>query len=227
MPRGSEPAMRCAESALRRPDAERSARPDAGAQGPHDRGLLARGGADLLADSGVEDRLRPGGPAVVVHGHAHLVRLAHAHGPRRRAAGLRGPAADDEDGAADDLPARGGRRAGPERILRLFSRLDRGRLPCELVPTQAGRRDRALARARWSPSRPRRTRCRRWASSSGSGGASCKPEYPGPAGRGDSRPAAWRHGGDRRGPHAAGGLPGRQLARKGSTPARRCTRPKC
>ena len=41
-------------------------------------GYSARGGANLLADSRVQDRLRSGGPALVVHGHAHLVRLAHA-----------------------------------------------------------------------------------------------------------------------------------------------------
>ena len=34
-----------------------------------------------------------------------------------------------------------------QRILRLYTRLDRGRLPCELLPIVAGRRDRAVARA--------------------------------------------------------------------------------
>ena len=39
-----------------------------------------------------------------------------------------------------------------------------------------------------------------------------KPEYQGLAGRQDPRSAPRRHGSDRRGPPAAGGLPGRQLA---------------
>ena len=34
-----------------------------------------------------------------------------------------------------------------ERILKLFTRLDRGRLPCQLVPHEAGRRNRVIARA--------------------------------------------------------------------------------
>ena len=81
-------------------------------------------------------------------GTADLVRLAHAPGPHRGPAGLRGPAADDEDGAAGDLSARGGHRARCSRSCKLFTRLDRGRLPCELLPIAAGRRDRAVARAR-------------------------------------------------------------------------------
>ena len=35
-----------------------------------------------------------------------------------------------------------------QKILKLFTRLDRGRMPCELRPIAAGRRDRAVARAR-------------------------------------------------------------------------------
>ena len=75
---------------------------------------------------------------MVVHGHAHVVRLAHAHGPHRGPAGLRGPAADDEDGPAGRsiCPRRPSNRC--ERILRLFSRLDRGRLPCQLLPLRPG-----------------------------------------------------------------------------------------
>ena len=59
-----------------------------------------------------------------------------------------------------------------QEILRQFTRLDRGRLPCDLRPIAAGRRDRTVARADRVGGRTRSTRCRRSASSCGTGGAS-------------------------------------------------------
>ncbi len=59
-----------------------------------------------------------------------------------------------------------------QKILRQFTRLDRGRLPCDLRPDRARRRDRTVARARRDGRRPRDTRCRRWGSSCGTGGGS-------------------------------------------------------
>ena len=183
------------------------------AQRPHDRGLLAGRRADLLADPGVEDRLRPRRAAVVVHGHAHVVRLAHAHGPLGGPAGLRGAAADDEDGAArrSTCPRRPSNRC--ERVLRLFSRMDRGRLPCTLLPARPGdeielSREQVVTVSATTHTVPslgfvvweRRRKL--------------KPEYPGPARRENPRSAPRRHGRDRRGPPAAGGLSGRQFARR-------------
>ena len=87
-----------------------------------------------------------GRPALVVHGDAQLVRLAHPPRPHRGAAGLRRPAADDEDGAADDLPAgrgRRGRRAAPPRLPAARPRADAG----EAGRAQARRGGRAVARA--------------------------------------------------------------------------------
>src|SRR5262245_15975437 len=51
---------------------------DAGPQGPDDRRLLACGRADLLAAAGAEAGLRFRGPALGLHGHAYVVRLALA-----------------------------------------------------------------------------------------------------------------------------------------------------
>src|SRR5271163_1010551 len=86
-------------------DSRKSTLPDASAWRVDHRGLLAGGCAVVLADSGVEGRLRPRRPAVGLHGHADLAAHAHAPGPRRRPAGLRGPPADDAHGPAAHLPA--------------------------------------------------------------------------------------------------------------------------
>ena len=65
--------------------------------------------------------------------------IALPSGSHRRAAGVRGPTAADEDDAADDLSA-GERRSNRwSEFLRLFTRLDGGRLPCRFVRHQAGR----------------------------------------------------------------------------------------
>src|SRR5688500_17175705 len=69
---------------------------------------------ELLAGAGTESRVRPRCPAVGLHGHPDVVRLAHPPRPHRGAAGVRRPPADDEDGAADRLRSgrvRGGRPA--------------------------------------------------------------------------------------------------------------------
>ena len=113
----------------------------------HDRGLLARRRAELLAAAGAEPRLRPGRPAVVVHGHRDVVRHARPSRPHRGAAGVRRPAADDEDGAAGRSTCRRRPIEPVREIMQQFMRLDRGRMPCELRPRGAGRRDRAVARA--------------------------------------------------------------------------------
>jgi len=60
------------------------------------------------------------------------------------------------------------------RVLRVFSRLDRGRLPCTLVPTRPGD-EIELSREHVVTVTPPPTRSHRWASSSGSGGASSSP----------------------------------------------------
>ncbi len=58
-----------------------------------------------------------------------------------------------------------------QRILRLFSRIDRGRLPCELIPMRAATKCSFPANSS-SRSRPPSTRSPRWALLSGSGGRS-------------------------------------------------------
>src|SRR6185369_13251067 len=67
------------------------------------------GRAELLAGAGVEAGFRLGCSALGFHGHSHLADFAYAPRPYRRAAGLRRPPSHDEDGTADDLPARGWR----------------------------------------------------------------------------------------------------------------------
>ena len=72
-----------------------------------------------------------------------------SHGASRShggAAGVRGPAADDEDGAAGDLSAREQPSNRSSKILKLVTRLDRGRLPCELLPHD-GRATKSSCRA--------------------------------------------------------------------------------
>ena len=108
----------CPASANTRPPRRRTAYEGSPGQSldPQDdlhRGLFPRRGADLLAGAGAEGRFRPGGPALVVHGHAHLVCLPYPHRSRDGPADVRRPAADDEDGPAHDLPAGGG--AGSDR----------------------------------------------------------------------------------------------------------------
>ena len=199
-------------------------RQNARLQGPDDRGLFPRRRADLLADPGVEARLRLGRPAVVVHGHADVVRLAHAHGPPGVAAGLRRAAADDEDGAARDLLARGRHRPGaadppplqPHRPRPAALRID---------PHAARRRDRAIARTG-------RHRLRHQAHGplAGLRGLAAAAEAAAgvrrPGRRANPRPPPRRDGSHRRGPHSAAGISGRQRARRASTPARRCSRPR-
>ena len=129
----------------------------------------------VLAGARAEAGLRPGGPALVVHDHAQLVRQPHASRPHRRPAGPGRPPADDEDGAADDLPAGRGRRGRRAACSRAMQRLDRGRMPAELVGLEAGRRGRALARAgRQGVPHPAHDPLAR-ASWSGSGGRSSSP----------------------------------------------------
>ena len=95
-------------------DDQQSAGQDAQARRPDDRRLFARRRANLLAVSGAEAGLRPGRPAVVVHGHRNVVRHARPFGPHRGAAGVRGPPADDENDAAGDLHAGRNDRADAE-----------------------------------------------------------------------------------------------------------------
>src|SRR5947209_8679568 len=63
---------------LARPPGGQRAGADPGAQGPDAGGVLARRGPDVLAGPRAEARVRPRGPALVVHEHAQLVRLALA-----------------------------------------------------------------------------------------------------------------------------------------------------
>ncbi len=138
------------------------------------RGLLARGRADVLASARDEARIRPGRPAMVVHVDAQLVRQPRPPGPHRGPAGPGGAAADDEDGAAHDLPA-GRRRRGRGDAAS-------GRPAARPRPhaRQLDRRGRLATRSsfpeNWSsrPSPPS-TRSRRSASSSGSGARSSSP----------------------------------------------------
>ncbi len=65
----------------------------------------SRSSADLLADSRIEVGLRFGIAAVVVYGDRHVVRFALPFRPHCSPAGVRSPAAADEDGTADDLRA--------------------------------------------------------------------------------------------------------------------------
>ena len=93
-------------------------------------------------------------------------------------------------------------------ILRLFSRLDRGRLPCELLPTRPGdeielSRELVVTVSATHAHRP-------LAGFRGlAAAAEAEARVPGPAGRPDPRPATGRHRRDQRGPDAAAGLPGR------------------
>ena len=73
-----------------------------------------------------------------LHRHADLAGDAHASGPRGRPAGLRGPPAHDEDGAAHHLSAEQPLE-DVRRLLLIMQRLDRGRMVCQLegvVPGQ-------------------------------------------------------------------------------------------
>ena len=99
-----------------------------------------------------------------------------------------------------------------ERILRLFSRLDRGRLPCKLRADAAGRRDRAVARAGGHrlghPAHGALAGIRRLGAA-----AEAQARVPRPGRPPDSRSAARRHRSHQRDPRIpAAGLPGRQLA---------------
>ena len=89
-----------------------------------------------------------------------------------------------------------------QRMLRLFSRMDRGRLPCTLLPMQAGRRDRAVARA--GGHRFGHDPHGAVAGFRGVGAAAeAQARVPRPARRADPRSAARRHGSDHRGAPAA------------------------
>ena len=98
----------------------------------------------------------------VTHGH-----LDHIVG----AAGVRGPAADDEDEAAGDLHAGRDDRADAEDPAAVHAARPRP-AAVRAAADRAGRRDRAVARADRVGRRPRGTRCRRWASSCGTAGGS-------------------------------------------------------
>ena len=121
---------------------------DAQAPRPHDRRLLAGGRANLLAVPRVEARLRSRRPAVVVHGHRDVVRHARPPRPHRRAAGVRGAAADDEDDAAGDLPAGRDDRPGAEAA----AAMSRGwtAAGCRAICGRSSRATRSSCRASWS-----------------------------------------------------------------------------
>ena len=98
-----------------------------------------------------------------------------------------------------------------ERMLRLLSRMDRGRLPCTLLPIRPGdeielSREQVVTVSATTHTVPslgfvvweRRRKL--------------KPEFHGLPRPTNPRPAAGRHGSDQRGPHSAAGLPGRQFA---------------
>src|SRR5579875_2701474 len=81
---------------------------------PDDRGLLARGGTDVLAHSRAENRLRPRRPAVGLHGYSDLAAVAHASRSCRGPAGVCSTAAYDAHGTAPPVRAsRGCRRPAP------------------------------------------------------------------------------------------------------------------
>ena len=147
--------------------------------------------------------------------HTHM---DHIVGP----AGLRGPAADDEDGAAGDLPARGARSIPCSGSCKLFSRLDRGRLPCELAAGAAGRRNRTFARAG-------RDRFGHHAHGAFAGlrglaaAAEAEAGVPGPGRRPDSRSAPGRDRGDRPRSACPAWPTSATARRRASTPARPCT----
>ncbi len=121
---------------------------------------------------------------------------------------------------------RAGRRTGRRRFSRQVSRLDRGRLPCTLVPLRPGDEIELSRELVVTVSATRHTvpslgfvvweRRRK-----------LKPEYQGLAGPADPRPAPGRHRGDARGPQCRGWPTWATVRPKGSTPARRCTRPRC
>ena len=142
--------------------------------GLDDRGLLARGRANVLARARDEARFRPGRPALVVHVDAQLVRQSRPPGPHRGPAGPGGAAADDEDGAAHDLPAGRGRRGRGDAASGRPAARPR---PHARQPDRRGRpATRSSFPANWS-SRPLppSTRSRRSASWSGSGARSSSP----------------------------------------------------
>ena len=166
-----------------------------------------------------------GRAAVVVHGHAHVVRLAHPHGPPDRPAGLRGAAADDEDGAADDLPARGGRRADAAGAAAAEPHGPRA-AALHAAAGQAGRRVRAVARA--GGHRLGHDPHGAVAGLRGLGAAAeAQARVPRPARRADPRSAARRHGGDQRRSAFRGWPTWATVRRPGWTPARPCSRPRC
>src|SRR5437763_1146618 len=78
--------------------------PGAPRQADHRRQLSGRG-AEQRAGAGVEARLRPGRPAVGLHGHPDLAGNALPPRPPGRPAGLRRPPPHDAHGAAGSIPA--------------------------------------------------------------------------------------------------------------------------
>ncbi len=113
-----------------------------------------------------------------------------------------------------------------QKILKLFTRLDRGRMPCELRPIEPGSeielsREHVVTVSQTAHTVPslgfvlweRRNKL--------------KSEYHGLDRPADSRLAPGRHGSNRGAPHAQVRLPGRQRAARAWTTARPCTRPKC
>ena len=139
-------------------------------QGHHHRGLFAGGGADLLADPRVEVGFDLGAQPwsfmgtptwFVSHAHIdHLVALP-VYVARRRMMKMEPPTIYLPEDMIEPM----------ERILKLFSRLDRGRLPCTLVPCGPGTKSN-FRESWWSPFPPPGTRCPRWALWFGSGGGS-------------------------------------------------------
>lgn len=103
-PSAVDPQLQKAIEYIQRHDRKRAVQVTR-SQGSDDRRLFARRRADVLARSRAEAGFRPGGSAVGVHGHEHLVRLAHALGSCGRVAGAGGPPPHDEDGPAHDLSA--------------------------------------------------------------------------------------------------------------------------
>ncbi len=113
-----------------------------------------------------------------------------------------------------------------ERMLRLFSRMDRGRLPCQLLPARPGdeielSREHGRHRVGHAAHGPVAGLRRLGAA------AQAEARVPGPGGPSDPRPAPRRHGGDQRDARFRGWPTWATVRRAGSTPAPPCTRPRC
>ena len=108
------------------------------AQGADDRGLLARGGANVLAGAGDEAGFDLGAQPwsfmatpnwFVSHVHLDHIAALPVLVARRRMMKMEPP---------DDLLAGRGRRGRRVLLLRAFQRLDRGRMPANLIGLKPG-----------------------------------------------------------------------------------------